>query len=190
MVNFSRREQLGALLLAGLLIVGLLLRFVFIPKPVNDVVVINPVQTEQEQKEEQEKVILVHVAGAVHRPGVYTLREGARVFEAIEAAGGCLPEGEPHALNLAEPLYDGRRITVPVAGESPGERSSESGKININTATASELEKLPGIGPAKAAAIVSFRDSNGPFLAVDDLAGVPGIGLKTVESLKEYITLY
>lgn len=190
MVNFSRREQLGALLLAGLLIVGLLLRFVLIPKPASEVVVINPALTEQEQEEDQKKVILIHVTGAVHRPGVYTLREGDRVFAAIEAAGGCLPEGDPHALNLAEPLYDGRRITVPVVGESLAGGSTASNKININIATATELEKLPGIGFAKAAAIVSFRDNNGPFLTVDELAGVPGIGLKTVESLKAHITLY
>lgn len=185
MFQFTRREQLGTLILAGLLLAGLATRFLLVPKPPEIVVQTAP----QEENREKPAEMMVHVAGAVLRPGVYTLPAGARVHDAITAAGGALPEGDPHALNLAEPLFDGRRITVPLVAES-GEKSNEDGRINVNTATVSELERLPGIGPAKAAAIFSYREKNGPFRTVEDLAGVPGIGLKTVESLKESITLY
>lgn len=191
MIEFTRREQVGAIVLAGLLVVGIIMRFTMLPKP-PEIVIEKPVQKDMQEAETEPKSILVHVAGAVARPGVYSLQEGARVLDAVEAAGGSLDEGDPHALNLAEPLYDGRRITVPLAGEGVGSGNvnPESGKININTATAAELEKLPGIGPAKAAAIAGHREKNGPFASEDDLANVPGIGPKTVDNLREYITLY
>ncbi|MDW7651885.1 MAG: ComEA family DNA-binding protein [Bacillota bacterium] len=188
MIEFTRREQIGALVLAGLLVVGIFIRFAVLPTDPGDIVIEDPVHTEAET--EQKAAILIHVAGAVLRPGVYELQEGDRVLDAVEAAGGSLEEGDPHALNLAEPLYDGRRITVPYIRESGVEVAPESGKININTATAAEFESLPGIGPAKAGAIADFREQHGPFTDLADLALVPGIGPKTVESLKEYITLY
>jgi competence protein ComEA len=189
MLQMTRRELTGALLLAALLAVGVLLRVLSAPGAPAPLVIEPP----PEAAGEEERIpasIVIHVAGAVAQPGVYTLPEGARVHEAVAAAGGVLPEADPHALNLAEPLYDGRRIHVPLAGDGGGESVRESGAVNINTATAAQLETLPGIGPAKAAAIISYREKNGPFRSLDDLTEVAGIGAKTVEGLKDYITLY
>lgn len=184
---FSRRELLGALLLGGLLLAGLALRFIFLPRPAGDIII----EPAAHKTEEAQKEIIVHVAGAVRNPGVYRLPEGARVFEALAAAGGMLEEADQGAVNLAAPLFDGQKVAILFAGEvGSGGRPGGDGRVNINTASASELEKLPGIGPAKAAAIVDYRQKNGPFRRVEDLAGVPGIGAKTVEGLKEQITLY
>lgn len=186
-MDFSRRELLGAMLLAGLLVAGIVLRFVLLPRPAGDIVLEPAVKAEQEQQKE----IIVHMVGAVKSPGVYRLPEGARVFEGLAAAGGALPEADQGAVNLAAPLFDGQKVAIPFVGEGgAGERSGTDGKVNINSAPASELEKLPGIGPVKAAAIVSHRGKNGPFRRVEDLAGVRGIGPKTVEWLKEQVTLY
>ncbi len=187
MVAFNRRELLAALLLGGLLLAGLALRFVLLPRPAGEVIL----EPAARKAEEKQKEIIVHVAGAVNAPGVYRLPEGARVFEALEMAGGMLPGADQAAVNLAAPLYDGQKVTIFYAGEGgPGERPAGDGRVNINTASASELEKLPGIGPVKAAAIVDYRNKNGPFRRIEDLAGVPGIGPKTVEGLREQITLY
>ena len=196
MLNMTRREQIGALVLASLLVVGLVMRFALTPKTPDGFVIESPVENagEVEESEDKAEEIMVHVAGAVQNPGVYTLREGARIYEALEAAGGALAEADAHALNLAEPLYDGRRINVPFISEggegNPSDAGDERSQVNINTATAAQLETLPGIGPAKASAIVHFREDNGPFTAEDDLAQVSGIGPKTVEALMEHITLY
>jgi competence protein ComEA len=191
MLQMTRREQLGALILAALLIIGLVLRFIMAPKPMEPLA-IEPPTTNPTEETREPVTIVIHVAGAVVRPGVYTLPEGARVYEALDAAGGVLEEADPHVLNLAEPLYDGRRISVPSMAETKDQPAggAERRKVNINTATATEFETLPGIGPAKAAAIISYREANGPFRTIDDLVQVSGIGPQTVEGLKEHITLY
>jgi competence protein ComEA len=190
MFNFTRREQLGALLLAGLLVIGLFVRFFLLPGPPGEKIVLEHAPR-LEEEEPVEAVLMVHVSGAVRKPGVYVLKQGSRVFEAVEAAGGVLPDGDAHALNLAEPLYDGRKISVPFGSDAEMAANTEGdGRVNINTASAADLEKLPGIGPAKAAAIISYRGKNGPFNSVDQLCEVGGIGLKTVEALKDQITVY
>jgi competence protein ComEA len=192
MLRISRREEVGALILAALLAVGLLFKYVILPQPTPEIVI----ERAEETLAGENKVvaeIVVHVSGAVRYPGVYTLKDGVRVVDAVEAAGGIVPEGNADAINLAEPLYDGRKVTVPYISNQMGTGNSGGtvdGRVNINEATAAELETLPGIGPAKASAIVSYREANGPFRSVDDLAAVAGIGAKTVEGLKELITLY
>ncbi|NLZ93553.1 MAG: ComEA family DNA-binding protein [Firmicutes bacterium] len=188
MLQMSRREQLGAIILAVLLIIGLIIRYFLLPRPT--AVEILPPEESKAVEEQDSREIIVHVAGAVKKPGVYTLPEGARVFMALEAAGGVLADADKHALNLAEPLFDGRRIIVPYQGEEGEKTAGESGKVNVNTATAAEFEQLPGIGPAKAAAIISYREENGPFQSVDDLTRVPGIGPGTLATMKDYLTLY
>jgi len=192
MFAFARRELLGALFLAGLLVAGLLLRFVLLPDKGQEIVLEQPAKPAEEQIAEEEKIV-VHVSGAVKNPGVYTLPGGSRVFEAIASAGGALPEGNVHALNLAEALFDGRKIIVPSVNPQEGEGEvvpPQDGRININNATAAELEELPGIGPARAGAIVREREKNGPFRQVEDLARVSGIGPKTVEALREYVAAH
>lgn len=129
-------------------------------------------------------IVVVHVAGAVLRPGVYELSANSRVEAAIAAAGGADAEAELGALNLAALVVDGSRIYVPEPGEVPppvaappvGETATPAGPIDVNRATAAQLESLPGVGPATAAAIVTDRERNGPFVSVDDLERVPGIG--------------
>jgi len=193
MFTFARRELLGALFLAGLLVAGLLLRFVLLPDKGQEIVLEQPAEQAEQQVAEEEKKIVVHVSGAVKNPGVYTLPGGSRVFEAIASAGGALPEGNVHALNLAEALFDGRKIIVPSVNPQEGEGEvvqPQDGRININNATAAELEELPGIGPARAGAIVREREKNGPFRQVEDLARVSGIGPKTVEALREYVAVH
>ncbi|MCR4418553.1 MAG: ComEA family DNA-binding protein [Clostridia bacterium] len=149
--------------------------------------------------EQEPKAVRVHVAGAVARPGVYELAEGARVMEAVQQAGP-LPEADVHALNLAAPLADGQKITVPRQGESPAAAGGPAafapgaggagGPININVASAQELEALPGIGPTLAQRIVAYREEHGPFRTVEDIKNVSGIGEGRYAQIKELITVY
>lgn len=149
--------------------------------------------------------VFVQVAGAVRRPGVYEVEAGSRVFQVLLEAGGVSPEGDEQALPLAATVADGMRVFVPQKGEGaigggdrggnttssagiivPGPAASSS-PVSLSTATAAELDALPGIGPATAARIVAFRESNGPFKTVDELDDVPGIGPATVERLRSLV---
>jgi competence protein ComEA len=145
----------------------------------------------------------VHVAGAVVRPGVYDLPDNSRVTDAIDAAGGFVAEADKNALNLAARLDDGERLEIPyVAGFVPdvsqgfavvseGTPSPLAGTdlININTASADELDKLPGIGQTTAQRIIDYRTSNGPFATIEDIINVPGIGTATYDEIKDLITV-
>lgn len=140
-------------------------------------------------------VLLVDVAGWVRRPGVYEFAEGARVIDAIEAAGGARPGALLLSLNLAAPLVDGTQILVPKEGAEPldggvgAAPGSVAGLVNVNTATNAELETLPGIGEVIAQAIVDHRTENGPFTSVDQLLDVSGIGDATLENIRELVTV-
>ncbi|HHX77323.1 MAG TPA: ComEA family DNA-binding protein [Firmicutes bacterium] len=135
--------------------------------------------------------IRVHVAGAVVTPGVYTLPAGSRALEAVEAAGGALPEADQHAINLAQPLYDGQRVEIPfISGDESNQKTAGGGLVNLNTASQEVLEKLPGIGPVRAARIIAYREQKGWFKSVDELADVPGIGPKTLATLRNLVTVY
>ena len=134
--------------------------------------------------------VLVHVVGAVRRPGLYRLKEGARVADALELAGGPAPKAELALVNLAAPVADGTQVVVPrrgaqaaaVAGAAP------SGPVQLNSATAEQLDALPGIGPVTAERIVEYRQAHGAFRSVEELDAVPGIGPARVEQLKELVT--
>jgi competence protein ComEA len=140
-------------------------------------------------------LLIVDVAGAVRTPGVYEFAEGERVVDAIERAGGPRPKADLSLLNLAAPLVDGTQILVPKFGPAvtgvPGETApgSATGLININTASATELETLSGIGEVLAATIVEYRTQNGPFASVDDLLDVSGIGPATLEEIRDQVTV-
>jgi competence protein ComEA len=131
-------------------------------------------------------MLTVYVSGAVATPGVYLLPEGSRVDAAIQAAGGFIADAEPESINLAALLEDGEQIDVPGI-VSTGHVNA--GRVNINTATVSELDALPGIGPTTAQMIVDYRLQNGPFQFIQDIQNVPGIGPATYDRIKDYITI-
>jgi competence protein ComEA len=140
--------------------------------------------------------LVVHVAGAVNAPGVYELATGSRVIDAVGAAGGFAADANPDAVNLAALVGDSERVYVPVRGESiapvatePGGVLAEVWPININSADATRLEDLPGVGPATAAAIIAHRDQKGPFASVDQLADVRGIGPAKLDAIRALVTV-
>jgi len=172
----------------------------------------------EDPTQDDDNVIFVHIAGAVEAPGVYQLKQGQRIYEALELAAP-LEDADLDYLNLAGVLYDQDKIYVPKKGEFSGSHTGTGGgspsgsggygsersgsgshpsgsspvgvpfPININTATARELEALPGIGPAKAAAIVEFRLQRGPFARKEDLKKVSGIGDVTYSKIEALITI-
>jgi len=136
--------------------------------------------------------LVVDVAGAVPRPGVYELPDGSRVNDAVQAAGGFLAEADKTSINLAAPLEDGQKLEIPfVTGAAPaGVESFEAPVlIDINTASLDELDTLPGIGPTLAQNIIDYRDTYGPFSFIEDIMNVDGIGSSTFEEIKDLITV-
>lgn len=137
--------------------------------------------------------LYVHVSGAVASPGLYRLTDGSRVVDAIAAAGGFAEKADETGVNLARLVSDGEQLVVPVEGEQPpasgGAGSKGDGRVNLNTATTTELDTLPRIGPAMAERIIQWRDANGRFTSVEDLLAVPGIGEKMLESLRDLVTV-
>ncbi len=139
--------------------------------------------------------VVVHVAGAVLRPGVYELAASSRVIDAIDNAGGASTGAELDAMNLAAPVTDGLRIYVPLEGEEPVLPAGENGDgtiagpVDLNTATEAQLDALPGVGPATASAIIRHREQSGPFATVDDLEQVPGIGPAKLAAIRELVTV-
>ena len=146
--------------------------------------------------------VYVDVDGAVVRPGVYRLKDGARVSQAIDAAGGLTAEADVAGLNRASKITDGQKIYVPTVGEQQATAAvggaesgagatpsagSSSGLVNINTASAAELQTLSGIGPSMAQSIIDERTKNGAFASVDDLMRVSGIGEKKLAKIKDCI---
>jgi competence protein ComEA len=145
--------------------------------------------------------ILVHVSGAVNSPGVYTLDPGSRIQEAIQAAGGFRQDAISQTINLAAALQDGSQIWIPSVSEASSDASNSdavvsgttrlapSELIDINKATQSEFETLPGIGPVLAADIITYREAEGDFSTPEDLQKVPGIGPATFEKIQDLITV-
>lgn len=146
---------------------------------------------------------VVYVAGAVAAPGVYTLAPLSRVTDAMSAAGGPLATADLNVVNLAATVHDGERIYVPVVGEvvpalvvgdavtgdAVVEATIPAGPVNVNTATADQLDVLPGVGPTTAAAIVAHREQHGPFQSVEQLGDVHGIGPAKLEALRGLVTV-
>jgi len=156
-------------------------------------------------------VIFVHVLGAVARPGLFEVHDGARVVDVVAAAGGLLPTADQAGVNLARPVADGEQLYVPLQGEvvagSPAAPAGPQGgavggdlggagspagaavKVNLNTATAADLDTLPRIGPAMAQRILDYRAAEGRFTSIEDLRDVTGIGEKTFAALKDLIVV-
>jgi competence protein ComEA len=140
---------------------------------------------------------LVHVAGAVHRPGVYRLREGERVQDAVRRAGGARHGADLNAINLAAKVADGQQVVVPRRGAAgaaaapagAGGDASAQGPVSLNSATAEQLDTLDGVGPATAQKILDWRRQHGGFRSIDDLAEIPGIGPKRLAALRPKVQL-
>jgi len=188
MQNLKSILYMASGVLFGLFIAVLV--WVVARNPSGQAVTLRPVPTE--------KPIVVHITGAVPRPGVYALAQGSRVQDAISAAGGFLADAEKTGINLARALEDGEQLDIPyVVGASPVILEapttivvpSSSELININTASQTELESLPGIGPTTAQKIIAYRDQNGPFVNIQDIINVSGIGPGTYERIKDLITV-
>jgi competence protein ComEA len=173
--------------LAGLLSTGLLLIFISGPRG-------QPIQL---QPPPTSGPILVYVSGAVAHPGVYEMPADAVIQHAIETAGGPIEGAVLDIINLAAQLKSGQQIYVPHENDQSDTTSviipdailATGELININAATAPELESLPGIGPSIALKIVEFRESNGPFLEIDDLLQVSGIGPAKLEQIRDLISV-
>ena len=144
-----------------------------------------------------EQTLLIHIVGEVVTPGVYQLNSGARVLDAVAAAGGFTKKADQTSINLVRPISDGEQIIVTALGADGSSYSQTGGggggpgatKININRATAQQLDALPGIGPTLAARIVDYRNANGGFDTVTDLGQVAGIGVKLLAQIVPLVTL-
>ncbi|CAM3931417.1 helix-hairpin-helix domain-containing protein [Mesobacillus thioparans] len=154
----------------------------------------------KEEKEDvvpKEIIMKADIKGAVAHPGVYEVNEGSRVIDLIELAGGLENEADVTAINFAMYVQDEMSIFVPRIGEEVHSSSvpmqnaggTANGKLDLNSAQSADLQTLPGIGPAKAEAIIEYRETNGPFKAIEDLKEISGIGEKTFEKLKDLISV-
>ena len=136
--------------------------------------------------------LTVHVSGSVVQPGLVTVGEGARVADAIAAAGGATPDADLGGINLAEAIADGARLHVPRIGDSAVDSprgTDAEGLISINRATVAELQELPGVGPVLAQRIVDRRESSGGFNVIEDLLDVPGIGERILAGMRDLIVV-
>ncbi|MBI3942625.1 MAG: ComEA family DNA-binding protein [Chloroflexi bacterium] len=190
----------AATLIVTLLLVGVML-FLY-KRPAPGAVELHPVAAAPVSSPTP-KQIAAYISGAVLHPDVYTLAEGARLKDLVTLAGGLLPDADTAAINLALPLSDGQHFHIfrqgevgspsppPATGSNPNPPAGQAqpiGKINLNTATASELDSLPGIGPAIAQRIIDYRTKNGPFKSIEEIKQVSGIGDAIFENLKDRIT--
>ncbi|WP_100408324.1 helix-hairpin-helix domain-containing protein [Bacillus solitudinis] len=203
-MNFTKREQI-LMTLSGItiLLVSLVLFLSFgnhskLENAESDYLFLDEVtEDEQEDSIETDTTIVIDVKGAVNKPGVYEVQNGSRMFEVIEQAEGFTENADQKRVNLASILEDEVLIYVPEVGEEMEESAlieqehskGNEGKLAINQASPAEFEALPGIGPAKANAIVSYREEHGPFNEIEDLLKVSGIGSKSFEQLRELIKI-
>ena len=165
---------------------------------------IEDIKDYDETNEENSTEIVIHVTGAVKKQGIVKVKNGDRISDVIDAAGGITKKADLSKINLAYLVEDGQKIYVPSiddkdtvvtvkdnAGDNviESENSSSSGKVNINTATQTEFETLNGIGTSTALKIINYRDANGKFKKIEDIKNVPGIGDAKFENIKEYISV-
>ena len=160
----------------------------------------------EEEKINDEEEIVIHIVGAINKEGIVKLKSGDRISDAIEKAGGATENADLSKINLAYIVEDGQKINIPNKDEEntnteyittdsgnaivENEQSAEEiGKVNINTATQTELETLPGIGPSTALKIIQYREENGKFDSIEDIKNVSGIGDVKYENIKDYINV-
>jgi len=202
-VTLHRRSLLVFLLLAAVIMLGSMYGFYEKDK-------VAELDEANKLERSSGEMITVYVTGAVNKPGVVKIKDGARVIDAIEVCGGVLPTADTAKINMAQLVKDGVQITVPeknVALMQPAQANSKteavknsggqvkSGssrleeKININTADQAELDKLPGVGPATASAIIEYRQKEGQFQSIDDIKKVSGIGEAKFKKFADRITI-
>ncbi len=198
-MNWKKIERIHIVLLIGVvLLVSLVLFSQFRNDEMLERTSATSIFDEEEEElsfteiKEENSMIVIDIKGAIEKPGVYELKEGSRIYEAIDQAGGLLEGADENSLNFAELLYDEMMVYVPFLEDDVqvNEGVGNNGKIPLNRADQALLEQLPGIGPAKAQAIIAYREENGPFKDVDELLDVSGIGPKSLERLRDYIVLH
>ena len=190
-----RRILVAAGCLALLLFVGSKL----LARPQTGAALAPPVAAPTETAAAAPAAVVVDVVGAVRRPGLYRLAQGARIADAVSRAGGATPKADLALINLAAPLADGEQVVVPRRGtaalgapagpagsSSPGGAPS-AGPVHLSTATLEQLDSLPGIGPVTAQKILDYRQKHGAFTSVDGLDAVPGIGPARLDQLKDLV---
>ena len=191
--DLSRRRLLIA---AGCLALLLFLGSKFLTQPQSNAGLAPPVAPPTETAAAP-TVVVVDVVGAVRRPGLYRLRQGARIADAVARAGGATAKADLALINLAAPLADGEQVVVPrhgavapsIAPSGAGGPTGvpSSGPVHLSTATAEQLDSLPGIGPVTAQKILDYRQKHGAFMSVDELDAVPGIGPARLDQLKDLV---
>ena len=205
-------KQKTAIIIAGVIVVCIFIFYMTTKTRNYDYSVINEAvedNTKDKQDEVQEETvneIIIHITGAVENEGIVKLEEGSRIADAIDSAGGLTSEADLTAINLAYVLKDGQKIYIPRISDTEeeiaeiedpkiniivdnGERQDTNGKININTASISELISLSGIGEGTAIKIIEYRTTKGKFNSIEDIKNVSGIGDAKYESIKDYITV-
>ena len=200
-MNLTKREKTGLYVFGAIIL--LLVSYMYFSNKDKKEIKVNTSATPSAEatpspQEEKTAEIRAYICGAVSKPGVYTLLEGDRVNALIDMAGGATIDADLSTINLAERLQDEQYVRVPSKGEetsvitsAPGggiaSPNKANGLININTAGAEELDKLPGIGPAMAARIIAYREEHGRFTSIEQLKDVKGIGDSKYEDLKELV---
>ncbi len=180
-----KKSEQYILFIIGILIVAIgILSFLYIDRRLS---LVPEVTVETPSNSGNPSCVVVHVAGRVKKPGVYKLPFGARVYEAVEAAGGNLRDADMDSINLARTLRDGEKIFIPQKTSSNTVISTREKKIDINTMGKEELLKLPGVGEKLAERIIKYRETHGPFRDIDELKNVSGIGDKKLKEIKDYL---
>lgn len=207
MIDFLKQRKIGIII--AILIIILIGWKVYDSKKYEEVnseeILVTDKKDNNKKDEEEEEIMAVHVTGEVKNPGVVKVKEGSRIEDVIEAAGGLTENADTTNINLAYMIEDGMKIRIPSSNEEDIEAnyiSVDSGKgviiseennntsnliVNINTADETELEQLPGIGPSIASKIIEYRNQNGKFKNIEDIKNVTGIGESKYEKIKDFI---
>ncbi len=205
MNNLTKKEIL-LILAIGILVIAVIGYYIYTLTQQNDYQELeDAVDNTQEAKEirEDEEEIIIHIAGEVNTPGIVKIKEGARIADVIEKAGGLTQNANIKNVNLAYEVEDGQKITIPGEEQQEEYITEDSGegviqenqtggtnkKVNINNANQTELTTLPGIGENTAQKIIDYREQNGKFNTIEDIKNVSGIGDSKYENIKEYITI-
>ena len=198
MINFSKEQKI-IIGLIGIIIISIIIYYMT-QKIGNDEIIIENTESIEEEEVIEEK-IAIHMTGCVKNPGIIELKEGERIDDAIQLAGGLTEEADLTNVNLAYKVEDGQKIYIPsihdieekeiIQENQEGilSEENETGKVNINTAKQTELETLPGIGPTIALRIIEYRKENGEFTDIEELKEVEGIGEAKWEQIKDFVEI-